>query len=121
MKPFSGYTIEDMKDYCKPSLERKPTQLIVHVGTNDLSNKAKSELEIATELLSLSKSMRNKETDVLISGLVQRLDEYEVKRERVNHIVEDLCKEQGFRYIDNSNIDPTRHLNVSELHLNKSR
>ena len=120
VKSFSGSTIEDMTDYCKPSLKRKPTQIIVHVGTNDLSNKAKSELEIATEILSLAKSMRNKETDVIKSGLVPRLDEYDVKRERVDHILEDLCKEQGFGYIDNSNIDLTRHLNASELHLNKS-
>ena len=45
---------------------------------------------------------------------------WERERERVDHILEDLCKEQGFRYIDNSYIDPTRHLNASELHLNKS-
>ena len=64
--------------------------------------------------------MRSKDTDVITPGLVPRLDEYEVKRGMVNYIIEDLCKEQRFRYIENSNIDPTRHLNASELHLNKS-
>ena len=109
-----------MVHYCKPSLPRKLTQIIVRVGRNDLSNKSKSELEIATEIPSLAKSMRSKDTDVIISGLVPWLDEYEVKRGTVNHIAEDLCKEQGFRYIDSSKIDPTRHLNSSELHLEKS-
>ena len=36
---FSGSTIKDMRSYCQPSLDRRPSQVIIHVGTNDLSDR----------------------------------------------------------------------------------
>ncbi|CAB4017433.1 Hypothetical predicted protein [Paramuricea clavata] len=42
VKSFSGSTVEDLTDSVKPSLKRKPKNIIVHVGTNDLKrNSAK--------------------------------------------------------------------------------
>ena len=32
---FPGATIEDMKDYIKPTLKRKPDHIILHIGTNN--------------------------------------------------------------------------------------
>ena len=37
IKSFS--TVEDLTDYIKPSLKRKPKNIILHVGTNDLKKK----------------------------------------------------------------------------------
>ena len=38
---FPGATIEDMKDYIKPTLKRKPDHIILHIGTNNcLANSA---------------------------------------------------------------------------------
>lgn len=34
---FPGTTIEDMADYIKPILRKKPEELVLHVGTNDLT------------------------------------------------------------------------------------
>lgn len=34
---FPGATIEDMADYIKPILRKKPEELVLHVGTNDLT------------------------------------------------------------------------------------
>ena len=33
-----GSTTEDMLDYIKPNARRKPDALIIHTGTNDLTN-----------------------------------------------------------------------------------
>ena len=33
---FPGATIEDIHDYIKPVLKRKPQKIILHVGTNNL-------------------------------------------------------------------------------------
>ena len=32
---FRGATIDDMKDFLKPYLKRPPTNIILHVGTNN--------------------------------------------------------------------------------------
>ena len=39
IKSFPGATVEDLNDYIKPSLKRKPKNIILHVGTNDLKRK----------------------------------------------------------------------------------
>ena len=38
VKSFSGATVDDMKDFIKPILRKKPEKLILHFGTNDLRN-----------------------------------------------------------------------------------
>ena len=35
VKHFSGAKIEDRKHYVKPTQEKQPAQIIIHVGTND--------------------------------------------------------------------------------------
>ena len=46
VKHFSDANIEDMKHYVKPTQEKKPAQIIIHVGTNDLPGNKNSD-EIA--------------------------------------------------------------------------
>ena len=41
VKHFSGVKIDDMKNYVKPTQEKQPAQIIVHIGTNDLSSNKK--------------------------------------------------------------------------------
>ena len=36
VKSFSGATIDDMSDFMKPVLRKKPENVIVHIGTNNL-------------------------------------------------------------------------------------
>ena len=37
-KSFSGAKCKDMKHYIMPTLEKKPDEIILHVGTNDLKS-----------------------------------------------------------------------------------
>ena len=39
VKHFSGAKIEDMNHYVKPMQEKQPTQIIIHVGINELPGK----------------------------------------------------------------------------------
>ena len=41
---FRGATIEDMKHHIRPCLARKPREIILHVGTNDLAKKNPQEI-----------------------------------------------------------------------------
>jgi hypothetical protein len=49
VKTFPGARTEDMMHYVKPTLNKQPSKLIIHVGTNDLSSK--SPKDIVTPLL----------------------------------------------------------------------
>ena len=37
VRPFVGATIEEMKSYIEPIIQKKPDVIILHIGTNDLS------------------------------------------------------------------------------------
>ena len=117
---FTGSTIKDMRNYCQPSLDQRPSQVIIHVGTNDLSDRKKSELQISQDMISLANEIRSSGTKVTISGLIAHFDYLEPKRARVNYLLKDMCQEEGITLIDNSNINPAKHLNSSKLRLNRA-
>ena len=120
VKSFSGATIDDMKDYINPSIKRKPDNIILHCGTNNLS-KGKSVEDTANEIIDLALSIKTSENEVVISSIISRADndDYNKKLSSINNILLRLCKKNDLFYIDNRNIDRTSHLNNSNLHLNK--
>lgn len=120
VKPFSGSTVKDMNSYCQPIIERAPDLILLHVGTNDLGNNQKSDVNIAQDIIDLAKRIESHHIDVVVSGLVPRYDRYEPKRVRVNYILRDLCLEHKLKYCEHSNIDASNHLNRSKVHLNKA-
>ncbi len=118
VKCFPGATTYDLKSYCIPSIEKDPECIILHIGTNDLKSN-KSEVEIAEEIVNLAKSVKNKDIEVKISGLIPRGDGLEAKRSKVNHVLHDLCNENEIEFMEHLNIDPEKHLNNSKIHLNR--
>ena len=114
---FPGATISDMTSYCQPAIDKKPSNIILHCGTNDM-NCEKSEVDIATEMLTLAHSIKAKGINVIISGLVRRGDILESKRIKTNAIIKNMCGEENMKYIEHNNIK-LEHLNRSLLHLNK--
>ena len=65
IKSFPGATVEDLNDYIKPSLKRKPKNIILQVGTNDL--KRKSAKDIATNIDKLCKSIKSDHPQMSVS------------------------------------------------------
>ena len=118
VKCFPGATTTDLKSYCIPSIEKDPECIVLHIGTNDLKSK-KSEVDIAEEIVNLAKSVKNKDIEVKISGLVPRGDGLEARRSKVNPVLRDLCNENEIELIEHLNIDPEKHLNNSKIHLNR--
>ena len=49
---FSGTDTEDMSDFIKPLISRKPNEIIIHCGTNDLCS-IKTNEEIVDNILKL--------------------------------------------------------------------
>ena len=116
VKQFSGANIEHMKSYVIPSKSFDNDLVILHFGTNDLREK-KTAKEIATNIIDLAIDMKTDKNDIMVSGIILRKDEYNVKGLEVNSCLVSLCSTYKFNFIDNSNIS-VNHLNKSGLHLN---
>ena len=118
VKAFPGATVEDMSDYIMPSLRRKPEEVILHVGTNNL--KSSEPREIAEGIVNLGLKIQNHSPDckITISSLISRSDRtLNGKIKDVNKIVNQFAKQHAWRTIPHSNIK-NEHLNASGLHLN---
>jgi len=117
VKTFSGATTKQMFDYVKPTLEMKPDQLLIHVGTNDLKKSENNE-DIAENIVSLALHCHNSsQIPVVVSSLTYRDDKFKDRIGSINEELKIRCEERNIGYIDNSNIQKF-HLNRSKLHLN---
>ena len=75
--------------------------------------------QIAKSKIDLSISLKKNENMIAVSGIVTRLDELNNKEGEVNNRLELMPKQRGLPYISHcETIDPDKHLNESNLHLN---
>ena len=113
---FRGATIDDMKDFLKPYLKRSPTNIILHVGTNNSINDSSS--VILNKLLSLKNFIHTElpESNVILLNIIDRLDNGIARlkisnfNKRLNYLKIDT--------VDDSSIS-LEHLNGVGLHLNR--
>ena len=117
VRSYPGATIEDMRHNIIPILKRKPSTIILHVGTNDTNNCISR--EIMDKLLSLKKYItdRNKDCKVIVSEIITRLDDgvTTLKVSKFNILLSEL----NIPTISNRNICK-KHLGSRGLHLNQS-
>ena len=120
VRSFQGAKIKCMTDYVKPTIKDfDPEHIIIHVGTNDL-NSERTASQIANSIINLQQSLKSINNTVTISLIVPRNDELNNKAHEVNNRLVNMCKERNISYIDHSEtISRDRHLNESNLHLNK--
>ena len=69
IKSFPGATVEDLNEYIKPSLKRKPKNIFLQVGTNDL--KRKSAKDIATNIDKFCTSIKSDHPQMSVSVVRQ--------------------------------------------------
>ena len=56
---FPGATVQDMNDYIKPVLQRKPEKIILHVGTNNLRDDRPKDIKRKmSEVINLSQELQ---------------------------------------------------------------
>ena len=113
---FRGATIDDMKDFLKPYLNRSPTNIILHVGTNNSINDSSS--VILNKFLSLKNFIHTEfpESNVILSNIIDRSDNG-IGRLKISNFNKHLNSIK-IDTIDNGNIS-SEHLNGSGLHLNR--
>ena len=90
---------------------------IFYAGTNDLSLD-KPDAEIATDIINVAESLKSTHSNVAISAIVPRADDFKEKAAEVNNCLISKCQEKDISLISHDNIIPKRHLNKSKLHLN---
>ena len=119
VKHFSGAKTDDMKHYVKPTQEQ-PAQIIVHIGTNDLSSNKNSD-EIADEIVNFAKSIKTDENNIVISSIVPRKDRLNNKAKEGNVHLREKCEANNLSLIEHHNINPYRHINAKGLHRNNNQ
>ena len=122
VRPFTGAKVSCMVDHVKPTIrDDKPDirhHVILHTGTNDLRSE-KSAGHIARSITELAMSLKDNGNSVIFSGIVPRNDNLNNKATEVNNRLLLVCKERKIPFISHSeNIDLSKHLNESKLHLN---
>ena len=104
----------------KPILPRNPDAIVMHAGTNSLRSSA-TVSDCAEEIVNLATMISNESSaDLAISGIIPRSDNevLAVKVPGVIKILKTFCNQNGWGYVDHSNISPEHDLNRSGLHLN---
>ena len=121
VKPHSGATTTDIVDYLKPVIRRKPDCIIIHAGTNDLTNN--EQIDTLANFKTMIENIRNSspETVIALSNVVIRKDKA-AKDKKVcvtdlNKKIKELAKVKKSELIDNSNLD-TSCLSHRMLHMN---
>ena len=121
VKSFSGATVEDMKDFLRPTIPRQPDKLHgIHVGTNNI--RSSTPQDIADEITEVAQQFKqeSRNTKIVISSLITRSDnpEFTNKVKETNIALKLNCEENNWSFIDNSNLNNS-HLNHRGLHLTR--
>ena len=101
-----------MKYYVKPTQEKQPAQIIIHVCTNDLLDNKNSN-KIANETVEFANSIKTRENNVVVSSIVSRKDRFNNKAKEVNKNLKDKCEEHDLQLIQHHNINPFRYTNAT--------
>ena len=117
---FSGATIDDMVDFAKTVINRKPKKIILHGGTNNLKmdQPKKIKNKVAGSVDSIK--AEHPSIDVAVSSIIFSSDDQSLnsKIDEVNRRLSSFCESKKWVFIDNSNIKEDA-LTISGLRLNR--
>ena len=115
---FPGATSSDIVEKIDDILENRPKSLIVHVGTNDLTNDVNL-LNNVKKIVSKTKK-KSPSTALSFSNIIVRKDQrnLEKKRSDTNGRLKNFCSQKNIGLLNNDNLKET-HLGIKKLHLNR--
>ena len=118
VKSFHGATTSQMKLHVKPTTDQNPKNTILHCGTNDVNDDSDPQ-NIAEEIVELVKSISiDCNSKVTVSGIVPRYGQLNEKVRYVNRLRRIYYRNMDIGFVGHENINPSKHLNCSGLHLN---
>ena len=108
-----------MKWHVKPTTEKSPKNINIHCGTDDINDDSDPQ-NIAEEIVELAKSKsKDCNRNVTVSGIVPRYGKLNEKVRSDNRLLRIYYRNMDMRFVGNGNINPSKHLNRSGLHLNQ--
>ena len=109
---FSGATIDDMVDFAKPVIKRKPKKIILHVGTNNLKMDQPKKIKNKVAGLVDSIEAEHLSIDVAVSSIIFRSDDQSLnsKIDEVNRRLSSFCQSKNWVFIDNSKLTSKKAL-----------
>ena len=116
IQKYPGPSSTDILEYIKPSLRKEPDQIVIHAGTNDLTN-YHNYLNNVNKIVKMVKETC-KNTKLCFFSLICQTDlkDIDKKIRKTNTHLENYCNQQDVNFIDNSNIKKS-DLNSRGLHL----
>lgn len=108
LRSFTGATIKQLCHYAIPSLvDETPNRVVIQAGCNDVANRNNTPQEIAEQIMNLAEMCREYGVnEVFVSSLICRTNKYlNEKVTRINFLLNCICREKGFIFIDNKNIE----------------
>ena len=119
IKTNPGATTEDVIDYIKPYIRKKPDFLLVHSGINDLTNGINTMIKIRKVVATVEEMDNKRKIKLGFSSIICREDVDKTDEIiAVNDKLQKYCLSKGLLFVDNSNIDASC-LNRGKLHLNR--
>jgi lysophospholipase L1-like esterase len=119
IKTHPGATTDDLIDHLNPVLRRKPDVIIIHGGTNDLTN----DVDTAKNIERIIRNVKrvSPKTSLVLSSVVVRKDREDLAKKviELNEKLKAITDEYKIEFLDNDNITD-KYLNSKKLHLNKN-
>ena len=116
IRKYPGASSIDILDHIKPSLRKGPEQIIIHAGTNDISNNT-NYLKNVKKIVKLVKETC-KDTKLSFSSVICCTDDITDNINTTNSFLENYCKQQKVGFINNGSIKKP-DLNSKGLHLHE--
>ena len=116
MTSFSVGTREKIIQNGDDLQRNKPDDIVIHVGTNDITNGVN--LLNSVEKIVNQVSDISPRTTVAFSSIIVRKDKKHVEKP-LTRLKKDYCGQKEVSFIENSNIKES-HLGKKKLHLNKT-
>ena len=100
-----GCTTEDIADYIKPIIRRKPDIILVHTSTNDLTNSVNTMSKVRKIVKAVEEMDGNNEIKLGLSNIIVRNGrDLEKKIKETNTKLKNYYISKGFIFVDNANI-----------------
>ena len=107
LRPFPGASTKQLQYYVMPTLtDDSPNRIVLHAGCNDVGDRNSTPEDIAKKIQELAMLCRSYGVnEVFISSIICRNNKaLNEKVGRINFLLQLICQEHNFVYIDNSNI-----------------
>ena len=105
IKRHPGATTRDIVDYVKLVIRKKPDCLIIHAGTNDLTNREGVNTIENFKMIIKQTMQVSPDTTVVLSSVVIRIDQLASQKKvivpNLNKEIKELTNEMKTAFIDN--------------------